>query len=442
MAVATLPSPQPAKVDFEVLRRANGHYLDPITADKHEIEFFPKDKPLNYNPIDKMGTVLQTAVLKDPVAIKDGLLGNKNFSFSSFMMAAKVPFLLGGGVLTGMYLLGGVTANPAIAMGIGVGLYMAGQFAAKAVVNTAISLKYKGLDIDQLYLRGSDKHYERMFVSPDWCRTDIMPEAQQKKLEAAFHIPEDTADKKGAVRDNVKAVISQARVLRLLLGNTFAAIGAGLIARDARLTQLGDRGNAALPNLFKALSPIVGKADGARRTAVLGEVVNDFVRFEKPLYSPQVLEAMTDSLAKAAAERVNAMTHSLNRAKGAALVMGGASLAYTVGRLMIQPGHGRDFQKPLATSNDPTHTKPPVQLPVEVVEKFFQNVMSPFSNLNSVTPALPTSSQPSLATQALNVQPVGALEPSSGSPPPQVLPAGMLPFDGGQSTGLVGGATV
>ncbi|MDX2084376.1 MAG: hypothetical protein SFZ03_03190 [Candidatus Melainabacteria bacterium] len=231
VAAATTTSVSPQRLSrFAPLERQLGHYMDPYTAESKGIHLFKVDQPLNYNALDRLLLVFRQAgnALK---RTGQGLRGDSTQTFSDFMLEGRVPYYAGGVALLSSFLLGSGKPNLHFKkMGAAVGLYYLGVGASNALVNGLYKLRY-GLDLDMLY-RSKDGRFERMFSSTDFPRFDLIPKPLYKLLAKRLNIPDGVADPDGAVRENLRKMIGESRLVKMVFSSLAAAVGAGFLARS------------------------------------------------------------------------------------------------------------------------------------------------------------------------------------------------------------------
>ncbi|MBY0405342.1 MAG: hypothetical protein K2X66_15690, partial [Cyanobacteria bacterium] len=217
----------------------DGNLIDPITSKELKIDHVPVDKILEYNWLDNRAYEAKTLLVTLPKTILKGLRGDSDFSFSDFMLLSKVPYYLGGLFLT-LSFVAGRSKPMAVKQGLGVGLYYLGVMAANTAINSIYQLRY-GVDLDQKYRR-ADGRIEKVFASADFPRFDLLTPQQYRHMEEKMGIPTTITDPDQACREQLFRVISSSRSMKLLLGNLFAAVGAGYIARsDAWIRLLGNQ---------------------------------------------------------------------------------------------------------------------------------------------------------------------------------------------------------
>lgn len=244
----------------------------------------PKDTAINANPAQRLKMGVHDLTDNLPYTIRQGLKGSDTFTFSDQMLLARtVPYTLGGATLAGIYGLAGGSRLPLLNAAVGVGLYMAAQSLATRAVREAWHLQ-TGLDLNQLYKVAkspdSHPHYERLYASTAWPRTDLLPQSgtpqSVDELARQFDIPDSVNDRKGAVAKRIRQLIGQSRINELLVANTAAAIGAGYVARSQAWGSFADLpailNDRSRGNLLARLGT-VAEAAATRTGAVLKDLI-------------------------------------------------------------------------------------------------------------------------------------------------------------------------
>ncbi len=207
-----------------------GYLVDPITAKEKNIHHVPVDRILDYSMLDHALHRMRTIGWTLPQAVVKGLKGDSDFTFSDFLLVAKIPYYLGGLFLVGSFLAAGKNKVPASRIGAGVALYYVGIGLANCAINLLYRLKY-GVDLNLKYRR-ADGRVENVFASADFPRFDLLMPEHYSKMGKKMGIPPYLADQREAIHEQLRQIISGSRGLKLLLGNTLAAVGAGFIARS------------------------------------------------------------------------------------------------------------------------------------------------------------------------------------------------------------------
>jgi len=94
-----------------------------------------------------------------------------------------------------------------------------------------------GVDLGLKY-RKPNGDIEPVLASTNFPRTDLLTDKMYEKIERKTGIPSNVADPKREVNDQIHQITSAARADKLILGNLFAAVFAGYVARNAQWGRL------------------------------------------------------------------------------------------------------------------------------------------------------------------------------------------------------------
>ena len=250
------------------------HLPSPIVQQEEGIHLAKTDKPLQLNALERAKLNATQAFVTLPKTMVKGLKGDPSFNFSDFMLASKFPYYVGGATLAALYTLGGGSLQPAINMAVGVLMYMGGQVAANTTVN-ALQKAKTGLDLTQVY-QSRQGNVNPMWASIQFPRTDLLTDQDYEHLARKMGVPEDASDPKLVVNQKIHRIISDSRLLKLVLGTTLSAVGAGYFARTPAWGQLSDIPSRFMApgqgNLFNRIGTLmegtVSKSTDALRQAV------------------------------------------------------------------------------------------------------------------------------------------------------------------------------
>lgn len=204
-----------------------------------------KEQVLHLNPLKKLGLSVKKVGYDIPTSIARGLQGDRSVSFHEFLQMAALPYYLGGAMLFNCFRAGGDIAT-AKKQGAGVALYYAGIALGNKFVNGFVKQKY-GVDLDLAY-RAENGSIHKVFESADFTRWDLLKQEDWDKLGDKLGIPRDVVDRDTAVKTEVGKILVKARAWKLVLGATFAATGAGFIARNKGWENLGGNLKAITSN--------------------------------------------------------------------------------------------------------------------------------------------------------------------------------------------------
>ncbi len=189
----------------------------------------PEDTLLDYTFLDKGLHHLKTGFITLPKTILRGLAGANDFTFSEAMLVAKVPYYLGGLFLIASPIMG-KNLKEGVRQGAAVLLYLMGNAGSHFLINSLYRLRF-GIDLTMMY-RSQTGQAEQVFASSDFPRFDLLKPRHYEYLARKMEIPPETADRNGAVRSQLRHAITTSRALKLVVGNSISAIGAGYIARS------------------------------------------------------------------------------------------------------------------------------------------------------------------------------------------------------------------
>ena len=198
-------------------------------------------------------------------SFSNGLRGDRDFNFTDFLQLAKIPYWLGGIGLVAVFAavdrigLNGTKAGAAVA------LYMGGKAVADLMIDSVFKARY-GMNMDLSY-RDPEGRINKVFASTEFPRIDLLKDKHYHHIADKLGIPTFVADRTKAVKEQIPLNISQNRVLKLVLGNTLAMVGAGYLSRsDAwasvlKLPQeighaLAGKGNGGLVNRIVSATQI------------------------------------------------------------------------------------------------------------------------------------------------------------------------------------------
>ena len=204
-----------------------------------------KDVLLDYSPLDKLIHAAKTVFVTTPKTVVRGLKGADDFSFSEMMLLTKIPYYLGGAVLTLSFLRGG-NMKEGLRQGAAVLMYLAGIAGTNAAIDGIYKAK-TGIDLGMLY-RNAAGHVEKVFASADFPRFDLLQQRHYDKMATKMGIPDDVNESDGAVREQIRVAINRSRAMKLIIGNLVSAIGAGYIARSPEWSAVGH-----LPQTIRAV---------------------------------------------------------------------------------------------------------------------------------------------------------------------------------------------
>jgi hypothetical protein len=208
---------------------------DPITRKKYDLDTPFDDKLLRLNGWGKAKLAAHETFIKLPKTIYHGLRGDANFTFSNFLNVTAIPYYAGGAFLAFSFAAGGANRDAA-RQAVGVALYYLGALGANKSIDSFYKAK-TGVDLN-LKFRKANGDIERVFASTDFPRFDLLEGKDYRRMMKQLGVPDDVADPKREVQDQVRTIISAARADKLILGNVLAAVGAGYIARSDAWTSL------------------------------------------------------------------------------------------------------------------------------------------------------------------------------------------------------------
>lgn len=204
-----------------------------------------KDVLLDYSTLDKLVHSAKTLFVTTPKTVVRGLKGADDFTFSEMMLLTKIPYYLGGAVLTLSFLRGG-NMKEGLRQGAAVLMYLAGMAGTSAAIEGLYKAK-TGIDLSMLYRNGTGQ-VEKVFASADFPRFDLLQPKHYNLMSRKMNIPEDVNEPDGAVREQVRVAINRSRTMKLIIGNLVSAIGAGYIARSDAWSAVGH-----LPKTLRAV---------------------------------------------------------------------------------------------------------------------------------------------------------------------------------------------
>jgi hypothetical protein len=288
----------------------------PTPPDVMEKKSSNLDDNITENMVDKilpndLGTKFKVKieqVTKIPDYIYGGLKGDPDSNFYEFLQLCKVPYFIGGPVLTGMFAAGinnfSIASNLAAKgaakkMALGVALYYVGAELAKSVIDVPVKF-FRGVDLNHPYkdvvdLReGSpldmpqNKKKElghSVYESIDFTRWDLLYNNKAQKSDAInanydkiakkYGIKNNVNDSDATLKDKIKDTIIMSRAYKYLLSVPFVVLGLGLSKQASFSDKIGIKGtynsfkklfNTALPNTF--LNKLTNLKDAAKSDLV------------------------------------------------------------------------------------------------------------------------------------------------------------------------------
>ncbi len=189
----------------------------------------PVDVLLNYSFLDKLNHKAKTAFVTLPKTIWRGLKGSSDYTFADSMLVAKFPYYLGGLFLTLSPFIGG-DKREGIRQGAAMMMYLLGTAATHLYINTLYRMRY-GVDLGMLY-RSRTGQVEKVFSSSNFPRFDLLTPEHYRAMAKKMDIPGDIYEQDGAVREQLRHIITKSRALKLIVANLLSAVGAGYMARS------------------------------------------------------------------------------------------------------------------------------------------------------------------------------------------------------------------
>ncbi len=220
-ALAYQPNLQPTPVS-EML-------ADPITRKKYDIPTAFDEKLLRLGPLEKMREGAKKTFVTMPKTVYQGLKGDSHFSFTDYLDVTSIPYYTGGAVLALNFLAGGDKVGAA-RQAAGVAMYYLGVLAANKGIDGFYKAK-TGVDLN-LKFRKANGDVEKVLASTNFPRFDLLEDRDYRPMMRRLGIPDDVADPKREVQEQVRGIISASRADKLILGNILAAVGAGYLARN------------------------------------------------------------------------------------------------------------------------------------------------------------------------------------------------------------------
>jgi hypothetical protein len=214
-----------------------GQLVDPINNRKAQIPYTPRDILLDPYPLpDRIRDNFYTTLVRLPKVIAAGLRGDRDYNFSDFLALAKVPYWLGGIGLIGVFSVVDRIGLAGTKAGVAVALYMGGKVLADKLINGLFKVRY-GIDLDLMY-RDPTGRIEKAYASTEFPRTDLLTAKHYNRIADKIGIPRFVSDRTKAVKEQIPLLMSQNRVLKLVLGNALAMLGAGYFSRSDAWTSL------------------------------------------------------------------------------------------------------------------------------------------------------------------------------------------------------------
>lgn len=210
-------------------RNAPLNLVDPITRGKLKLRDPFKDKLLRLNTLERVQLSLRNAFVTLPHNIYQGLRGDSDYTFSDFLNVSKIPYYLGGAFLTASFAAGRAKAD-VVRQGMGVGMYYLGLMGANRLIDGLYKFR-TGADLNWRYQKPNGD-IEKALASADFPRVDLLEDSDYERMAKKMGIPNDIADQKQEVNDQLRKVISTSRADKLILGNLLAAFAAGYLARS------------------------------------------------------------------------------------------------------------------------------------------------------------------------------------------------------------------
>lgn len=209
--------------------------MDPATRKKLKQESAFSDRLLHYNAWQKAKLDAYNLFVALPRQVVRGLRGDPQYTFSSFLNVAQLPYYLGGAFLVLSFRFGRDKINVA-RQALGVMLYYLGITAANKGIDALYRVR-SGVDLDQRYEKPNGDT-DRVFGSINFSRKDLYKEKDYEEPLRKLGIPKDIADPHQEVREQMQQIASDGLVDKLLLGNLLAAVGAGYLARTDTVAHL------------------------------------------------------------------------------------------------------------------------------------------------------------------------------------------------------------
>jgi hypothetical protein len=226
---ASVSLPKPAASSPRRMHWAPLNLVDPITRKKLNLMDPFKDRLLRLNAWDRFLLETRNIFVTLPKNIYQGLKGDPNYSFADFLNISRAPYYLGGAFLAASFAAGRAKLN-FTRQSLAVGLY----FSALALSNRLIEKMYKfrtGADLNLRYYKTSTGDIEKALSSADFPRFDLLEDSDYERMAKKMKIPDNIADRKREVNEQLRQIISTARADKLILGNMLAAFGAGYLAQ-------------------------------------------------------------------------------------------------------------------------------------------------------------------------------------------------------------------
>ncbi|NLF83160.1 MAG: hypothetical protein GX568_04155 [Candidatus Gastranaerophilales bacterium] len=228
------------------------------SKDTHDLRKEPEhhgDKLVSNNPVVKFKeSVKQTSKL--PKYAVEGLKGDPNANFYEFNRLAAIPYWVGGGVLTLIFMAGGKEAkNFTKSKFAGIVAYYALAGLAKAAVDIPAKL-FKGVDLNQKYIKTvhlkpdannrnpkPKTELHNVLESKDFTRFDLLENQSRHvaanpalvnerydRLARSMGYNKDLEDSDSTVRPYIRNVIATSRAWKSALIIPLAAVAASISA--------------------------------------------------------------------------------------------------------------------------------------------------------------------------------------------------------------------
>lgn len=268
------------------------------SKDTHDLRKEPEhhgDKLVSNNPVVKFKeSVKQTSKL--PKYAVEGLKGDPNANFYEFNRLAAIPYWVGGGVLTWVFMAGGKDSKR-FAKGkfAGIVAYYALAALAKAAVDIPAKL-FKGVDLNQKYIKTvhlkpdannrnpkPKTELHNVLESKDFTRFDLLENQSRHvaanpalvnerydRLARSMGYNKDLEDSDSTVRPYIRNVIATSRAWKSALIIPMAAVAAS-ISTSKHWGALGKGFKQNWASLVAEETKILNKAKG------LGTIANDFL---------------------------------------------------------------------------------------------------------------------------------------------------------------------
>ncbi|MFN8615036.1 MAG: hypothetical protein U0003_03895 [Vampirovibrionales bacterium] len=163
-----------------------------------------------------------------PQSIMRGIRGDLRYRFDDFLRLGQIPYVLGGLTLAGIFALGKHPLSFARQLAA-IGLYYGGHWASNVGIDAWVRAK-TGINLNLRY-SAANGQIKRVFTDPIFSRYDLLPHSYYQQRATQLGIPPTVADPQGEVQQTIAGMIPRIRLAKAVIGNTLAAIGAGVLAR-------------------------------------------------------------------------------------------------------------------------------------------------------------------------------------------------------------------